>query len=82
MLNSHPSHSSHPSHPSHPHRLLETAVEDMRVDVVDRRCGVEEQEVDSLLHAVSTVTKAVNEMQSTYIIKAEETHLNQKIMTW
>ena len=54
----------------------------MRVDVVDRRCGVEEQEVDSLLHAVSTVTKAVNEMQSTYIIKAEETHLNQKIMTW
>ncbi len=46
------------------HRLLETAVEEMRIDVVDRRCGVSEQEVDALIHDVSTATKAVNQLQS------------------
>ena len=35
----------------------------MRVDVVERRCGVEEREVDALSNAVATVTKAVTQLQ-------------------
>ena len=33
------------------------------MDVVERRCGVEEREVDALSQAVATVTKAVERLQ-------------------
>ena len=52
---------------THIHRLLEIAVEEMRVDVVERRCGVREEEVATLSQAVSTVTNAVTQLQGIHI---------------
>ena len=44
-------------------RLLESAVEGMRIDVVDRRCRVSETEVKELTSQVSTVSKTLKQLE-------------------
>ena len=65
------------SHPPHPHiycmsmymnvpyllRLLECAVEGMRIDVVDRRCRVSEREVSELHDQVGSIEKTVKQLE-------------------
>ena len=53
---------------THAHcRLLETNVEGLRVDVVDRRCRVSEREVDELTKQVKSITKTVRQLEGTYM---------------
>ena len=49
---------------THTHyRLLETNVEGLRVDVVDRRCRVSQREVDELTQQVNGITKTVRQLE-------------------
>ena len=41
--------------------ILESAVEDIRRDVVDRRCRVHEREVDGLIDAVTNTSYALSQ---------------------
>ena len=54
-------------HDSHAHmcirRLLETNVESLRVDVVDRRCRVSEREVDELTKQVNAISRTVRQLE-------------------
>lgn len=65
-------HTTHPhthtrTHTTHPHTythsILETVVEEMRVDVVGRRCKVMAGEVDALALSVAGAQKAVTDLK-------------------
>ena len=45
-------------------RMLERAVEEMRVDVVRRRCRVVEEEVNVLTSSVSSTTDTIQDIKS------------------
>ena len=46
-----------------PYRLLESAVEGMRIDVVDRRCRVSEREVSELSNQISSINKQLKQLE-------------------